>query len=373
MRRLLFLVGALVFVDTMFFAALTPLLPHYTEQYDLSKAGAGLLAAAYPAGVLLGGIPSGLVSVRIGVKPTVVAGVTLMAITTVVFGFAGSIELLLAARFAQGLASALTWSAGQAWLVAASPPDRRGEMIGSTLGAAIVGALFGPVLGGIASVAGPRPTFAGVGAIAVGLGLWALATDAPGPRGTQSLRRLRDALRDRRVQAGVWLVALPALLFGTLSVLAPLRLSELGFGAVGIGAVFLTGAAFEAVLAPALGRFSDRRGRRLPILAALTASAALTALLPWPSRGWVLAVLVVLAAIGFGTFWAPAMSLLSDSAERVGLEHALAFALANVAWAPGQALGAAGGGALARATADAVPYLLLCAACLLTLATVRRA
>jgi len=373
MRRLLLLVGALVFVDTMFFAALTPLLPHYADRYDLSKAGAGVLAAAYPAGVLLGAIPGGLVSVRIGVKPTVVAGVTLMAATTIFFGFADSVAVLEGARFAQGLASALTWSAGQAWLVAASPPDRRGEMIGSALGAAIAGALFGPVLGGIASVAGAGITFSAVGVLALGLGAWALATEAPPPGHAQSLRHLVEALGSRRIQAGIWLVILPGLLFGTLGVLVPLRLSQLGFGSVAIGAVFLIGAAFEAVAAPAIGRFSDRRGRRLPIVWALGASAVLTAVLPWPPSGWLLALVVVLAAIGFGIFWSPAMSLLSNGAERIGLDYSLAFALANLAWAPGQAIGAAGGGALARATTDAVPYLALCAACLLTLAAVRRA
>jgi MFS family permease len=60
MRRLLFLVGAIVFVDTMFFAALTPLLPHYSHELGLSKAHAGMLAGAYPAGCLVGAIPGGL-------------------------------------------------------------------------------------------------------------------------------------------------------------------------------------------------------------------------------------------------------------------------------------------------------------------------
>ena len=48
MRRILLLVGAIVLVDTLFFAALTPLLPHYADELGLGKAGAGLLAAAYP-------------------------------------------------------------------------------------------------------------------------------------------------------------------------------------------------------------------------------------------------------------------------------------------------------------------------------------
>jgi hypothetical protein len=75
---------------------------------------------------------------------------------------------------------------------------------------------------------------------------------------------------------------------------------------------------------------------------------------------------VILAGIAFGSFWTPAMALLSDEAEREGLEYAYAFALMNLAWAPGQALGASGGGALAHLTSDTVPYLLLSWVCLLT-------
>src|SRR6266508_11801 len=373
MRRLLLLVGALVFVDTMFFAALTPLLSEYADRFELSKAGAGVLAGAYPAGVLLGGIPSGLVSLRVGVKPTVLVGAVGMAGTTVVFGLADSIVLLDAARFVQGIASAFTWTAGLAWLLAAAPAGRRGELIGSALGVAIFGALFGPVLGGIAAVAGSGVTFGGVGVLALALGGWALATEAPPPQPGQTLRLLLAALRNQRVVGGIWLVTLPALLFGTLTVLAPLRLAHFGFSELEIGAVFLVAAGFEAVMAPLIGRLSDRRGRRLPILAALAASTVATAVLPWPPSGLALALVVVLAAISFGTFWTPAMSLVTDGAERLGLDYALAFALINIAWAPGQAVGAAGGGGLARASADAVPYLALCGLCALTLAAVRRA
>jgi MFS family permease len=87
-RRLLLLVGAVIFVDTMFFAALTPLLPTYAEDLDLSKAGVGILAAAYPAGAFAGGIPGGISAARFGVKPTVVTGLLLMVVTTTAFGFA---------------------------------------------------------------------------------------------------------------------------------------------------------------------------------------------------------------------------------------------------------------------------------------------
>ena len=57
-RRLLLLTSAIVLVDTMFFAALTPLLPHYVDELGLGKAGAGVLQAMYPLGALVAGIPS---------------------------------------------------------------------------------------------------------------------------------------------------------------------------------------------------------------------------------------------------------------------------------------------------------------------------
>src|SRR5439155_2769125 len=117
MRRLLFLTGAVVFVDTLFFAALTPLLPHYAQSLGLGKAGAGVLSAAYPAGAFLGAIPSGLVASRVGVKPTVLAGLTTVAACTVLFGIADSAWQLDLARFAQGLASAFSWTGALAWLV----------------------------------------------------------------------------------------------------------------------------------------------------------------------------------------------------------------------------------------------------------------
>jgi len=95
-------------------------------------------------------------------------------------------------------------------------------------------------------------------------------------------------------------------------------------------------------------------------------------LLPWPDYSAVLALLVFAAGVAFGSFWTPAMALLSDEAEAHGLEYAYAFALINLAWAPGQALGSSAGGALAEVTADAVPYLLLAATCLLTFALLWR-
>ena len=228
------------------------------------------------------------------------------------------------------------------------------------------------MLGGIASVAGTRATFGGVAVLAGVLLVVAARTPAAAPAEPQPLSTLGAALRTRRILASVWFVSLPALLFGTLSVLAPLRLDVLGFGALAIGATWLVAAGLEAPLSPLLGHVSDRVGRLLPIRAGLAASTVVLALLPWPRSAYLLAALVVCAAAAFGSFWTPAMSLMADAAEARSLDYGYAFALMNLAWAPGQALGAAGSGALAAATRDAVPYLTLAGVCALTLAALWR-
>ena len=72
----------------MFYAALTPLLPHYAEELGLSKAGAGILAGAYAVGALVGGIPAGIARARLGVKRTLIVGLSGMVVTTALFGLA---------------------------------------------------------------------------------------------------------------------------------------------------------------------------------------------------------------------------------------------------------------------------------------------
>jgi predicted MFS family arabinose efflux permease len=353
-----------VFVDMLFFSALTPLLPHYVHTLGLGKTGAGVLTAAYPAGVLVGAVPSGAVAARLGVKPTVVIGLSAVAVCIVTFGVADQAWELYAARFVQGIASSFSWTGALAWLIAAAPERRRGELIGTAFAAAVGGTLFGPVLGAAASLEGTGWTFATVAVASLGLVAFAATTSAAPPQQPQPLASLLGALRDPRVLAGIWFVALPGLLFGNLSVLVPLRLSKLGFGGAAIGAVFLCSAALETGNNVLIGRVSDRRGTAVPILAGLAASAVFAAVLPWPSRAVLLALVVVLASLAFGTFFTPALTLLTSVSEARGIDYGYAFALVNLAWAPGETIGAAGGGAVAHATADAVPYLALSLICI---------
>src|SRR3954453_3067688 len=131
MRRLLMLVSAIVLVDTSFYAAITPLLPYYADHEHLTKTGAGVLAGTYPAGTLVASLPAGGLTARFGPRALLVTGLVLLAISSLTFGLAHSIVLLDAARFAQGIGGALSWTGGLTWLSSTGPADRRGEMMGT--------------------------------------------------------------------------------------------------------------------------------------------------------------------------------------------------------------------------------------------------
>jgi MFS family permease len=364
-RRLVVLLSAIVALDIMFFTALAPLLPHFVSNYGLSKTAAGMLSAAYAAGVLAASVPSGLAAARFGAKRAALAGVLLTAGASVVFGVADSASALGAARLLQGVGSALSWSGALAWLVAAAPRERRGALIGATMGAAVFGALLGPVLGAVATVAGVRATFLGVALLGLTLAAWVATTPGAAAQ-PQPLSALRRA--DRRLLAGMWLLVLPALLFGVLAVLVPLKLHERGWGGVAIGAVFLVTAGVETALNPLLGHLSDRRGRLLPIRVALAGSIVVSLLFAWADAAPLVAALVVVAGVAYGGFYTPGMALLTDAAERRGIAAALAFGAMNGAWAAGNVVGPALGGWLAELFGDSLPYLLLAAICLATLA-----
>jgi predicted MFS family arabinose efflux permease len=364
MRKLLLLVSAVVLVDTSFYAAITPLLPDLTEEFGLSKAGAGLLAAAYPVGTFVGGLPGGIVAARVGVRPTVLLGLALMVLSSIAVAFAGSILVLDVARFVQGVGGAASWAGAMAWLAGAAPRERRGQLIGSAMGAAIAGALLGPVIGVLADLTSFELVFCGVAVVGLGLMAWTLRTPAAAPLGDGSLRGLTGALRNPQVRTGLALITVPGLLFGTLSVLGPLRLDELGAATAAIGAIWLVSAALEAIVSPLAGRFSDRRGQVAPLLGGLIGGAVTFALLPWPGDAVTLGVLIVIGSPVIGLLWAPSMSMLSDGADAVGLEQGLAFGLMNLTWATGQSIGDIGGARLGQAAGDEVAYLVLSAICL---------
>ena len=236
-------------------------------------------------------------------------------------------------------------------------------MIGSLIGAAIFGTLLGPLLGTAAVTARHPP---GVQRARRDRGRsWPLDTwRHPEPRHRRDRRRAaghaahhgRRPARDG-LWHGAWLVLIDAMSTGAVNALLPLRLSRLGASGVAIGATFVLASAVATLLAPVIGRASDRHGARRPMTLGLTFSAALFAAHDPAGRRVPLAAVSVLLLGGpMSAFMIPAVPMMTASAERVGVTVVVATSLVNLAYAVGETIGAPTAALLSHASSDAVPF-----------------
>jgi MFS family permease len=357
MRRLLVIASTMILFDVAFYSAIAPLLPDYVDQLGLSKAEAGILSAAYAAGTLIASLPAGLLASRVGPRRTVLAGLALLGLSSVVFGFGEEIVLLDVARFAQGIAGALVWSGALTWLITASPPERRGSVIGTALGTAVAGALIGPALGALAAEVGTEVVFSAVLAISAVFAALVWRTPESATPEKQTLAETAAAIVTRPVLTATAFVAVPSLMFGAIEVLVPLRIDDLDGGHAVIAGSFIVGAGIEAALAPISGRYSDRVGRRTPFVTGLAiAAVGMLGIAAAQGVGLVVGALLV-ASFGAGLCFAPALTMLTETTESGPLQEGLAAGLSNMAWASGQVIGGIVGGSVAGVAGYAAPSI----------------
>jgi DHA1 family multidrug resistance protein-like MFS transporter len=374
-RPTVVLVRVLLLFESAMYSAVTPVLPHYAHVLGASKPAVGVLTAAYPAGIVPGSLLGAWIATRAGVRRTCLIGLLLFAASIAAFGFGTDVVVLDALRFVQGMGCGFIWGGGLTWVIAVSSRERRGAMIGSVIGAAIFGTLLGPVLGTLAVTLGTRPVFGVVGIISLGLAVWTARHPEPPPQApsAETSTPLRDMLRSPHIRLGCWLILVEAATIGATSALLPLRLSRFGAHNIVVGAVFLVASLISMLVSAPIGRAVDRRGPRAPLCVGLTLTAILMAALPLPQTAALLAIVSVIALGGpLTAYTIPALTVITDASERLGIPLAVATMMLNLAWALGEVIGAPAAANLSQATTDAVPLLALSAIMVLTLRPVLR-
>jgi len=367
-RRTIFLIGVLLGFEAVLYSVLTPVLPHYAHAFRASKPAIGVLAAAYPAGMILGSLLGGWIAARAGVRRTTVLGLLLFTVAIVPFGFGSDLAVLDGLRVVQGIACGCIWGGGLAWVIAIAPRERRGAVLGSVLASAVFGTLFGPLLGTLAVASSTSVVFACVGGVSLVLTALTLRHPEPPRAALGAGAPLRVLARDPKIALGFWVILLEAGTIGATGTLLPLRLSRFGASGVAIGVTFVCASLLSLLLNPSVGRLVDRRGIALPLGGGLAAGALLLALLPLPRSPLLLAVLTVMAlGAPLTAFAMPAISIMTDAIEHIGAALAFGSMLVNLAWATGETIGAPAAASVSRATSDAVPLAALAALMLATL------
>ncbi len=137
-----------VFVDTIGFAMVLPLLPSYAARLGVAPASVGLLIASYSAMQFLLAPLWGRVSDRIGRRPVLLIGLIGSVASYLLFAVADSFSLLLLSRVLDG-ASGASINVAQAYLADETRRTQRARAMGIVGASVGMGFIVGPVLGGI--------------------------------------------------------------------------------------------------------------------------------------------------------------------------------------------------------------------------------
>lgn len=139
---------------------LVPVLPLYAKELDSSYAVIGLILAGESIGMLLGDLPAGMLTRRLGLKQTMLVGAGCAALSTAALFWANSVPLAVALRCAAGFGRALFGVARHAYVADAASTGIRGRAIALFGGLMRVGRFLGPLAGGlIAANQSLRATF----------------------------------------------------------------------------------------------------------------------------------------------------------------------------------------------------------------------
>ena len=274
-RRITVATGLAMFIDAALYLAVLPLLPHYAHEFGFGTLGAGLLIAAYPAAVPVVSLGSMVLVPRVGARRMALWSAVLMTAATIGFAFAPGAWALILSRFLQGVASGTVWTASMAWVTDNAPPDRRGRESGIVMGMLSAGSIAGPIVGALAAWIGTREAFLLVAvASAATVILTAIAPRGrPVTREPELLQSLARVVNHPLARAGIAVSLIDPLAFGTIDVLVPLRLGDMGVATTALAAAFGVGAALGSLAGPPAGPAgrpgrgspccADRRGARL--------------------------------------------------------------------------------------------------------------
>jgi len=342
-------------IDMLLYTLVVPFLPGRAQSLGATPAVTGALFASYAAGLLLATAPAGLLADRIGARQTLLGGLGALAASTLVFAFAPGLPFLFAARAAQGISGAVTWTAGLALIAQLYRPTELPRIFGAIFTVTAVGMLIGPTLGGeLFALGGFQAPFLAAVALVFLYGLGRILF-IPGrealiatPPATGIVRAL---LKSPGVVLGLLATFAGAAVFASLDPnLAPLLGSRFGLSVVAIGLCF--GAlvlAFTAVQWP-VARAARRLGARRLIVGGLLLSAGALAIVGASGAFPMTLAALLLLAVSLACVLAPSLELLTEFGQKEiagagGSAYGMIYALYNLAYAGGILVGPIASGA----------------------------
>ena len=275
-----------------------PVLPLAVESYGITRAEGGLLLSSFALGRLAFDLVAGMLGDRFGIRRVALLACAITIVASLYAATMPVYPLLLAARVAQGVGSALYMTVAMSYVIDMAPDGHVGRMLAIYQGVILAGVSFGPTVGGLITqvwgIHGPFLLYAVFGLIGGIVALrWMPRLSATGARSDQ------DAPSESRSHALRALMASPTFLIvllaaftvfatrsGTANTLLPLlAVEEWGFSQAMVGVLLTVTALGNLAVLTHAGRTVDkgrRRTLRFGLIAAVPAVGVLAfAISPW--------------------------------------------------------------------------------------------
>ncbi len=387
-----------IFIDFAGFGIVLPLLPFWAERLGAGAVGVGLILTIYALAQFIFTPVLGTLSDRYGRRPVILASLVIEALSLALSALAGSLAILLVARFISGLGASNIGSA-QAVVADVTPVERRARGMG-LIGAAIgLGFVVGPALGGLLAPLGPAVPFWVAMLVALANALlvlrflpetrYARTESPPDSLATRAVRRRARRTTTRvptlpstapvptviRVMGAAfagwrWVLRNPAVArlvvinllftvaFTAMEAVFPLFTQySFGWKAIQNGYIFTyAGSVIVLMQGGLVGRLVKRWGERRLLIAGLGMLAAGLALLAWSTNLALLLVALGIVSIGDGAVTPVVSALLSFSSPptRQGETLGLAQGVAGL----GRILGPLAAGGIFAIGGPGVPFIL---------------
>ena len=370
--RSLTILSFILAVVALGYGIFSPILPFYIENMGASGTALGLLNASYAVLRLIFGPIWGGISDRYGRKRVLMAGISGFALTMVWFGLADRLWMLFAARVLAGILSSATAPTTMAYISDNAPDGELSKGLGRLSAASGIGAILGPLLGGL--VAGDslsRPFFIAAGLAGVSLILaWLFLPEskmsqaAPGEdKNVINLKEWGAAISGPAGRYFLMTFISTSGLYIFSNIFGLYGLERFGFGTQEVGFVYMalgmvSMAAVGLLAGPASKHLGDTRLVTLGFLVGVVSIG----LMPL-SRG--LAGIVILTAIMAAAISLEGTALVSMTAIKAETAQGVTMGLSNSFVSMGRIIGPVVSGALLDVHLD-LPFL--CAAGLLAAA-----
>lgn len=345
-----------IFIDMIAYGVVIPVIPYYARQLGASESQIGFLFSSYSLVLLLTLLPFGFIVDRYGKKRLIVLGMFLLGISSILFATSHSLLQLTISRMLQGLSASCTWAAALPLAAAVATESKRGIEMSSVTVATGLGTILGPLVGGWGTIQTPFYICI-VSSLLLAVLSFVYLKEVGGEKSYVNLKnKIGRILRQQEVQASCLGIGILYFAVGMLELLFPLYMADHQSKRLTIGFIFTIYGIFFVVIQPAIGAWTDKQGRILPMAWGLLITAAfIPAPLFFADIGpWIL-LFIVLGLAGAMVF-TPVYPLIADGVDPV--DQGVAYGLNSWFFSLGYLSGPWLGGIISEAVGMKFPFFL---------------